>query len=219
MLLETVTFFTAVHRLILISISELILMIWGDRMKKKHKYRCNYLGYDISELRMIGQGHEGKVYLLPNDRVIKIFHNSNSCKRQIEILLKARNSRFFPTVFYFDNNSIVMSFIYGTTLSHYLNYHEIDKNISLELVKLIDNFRNLGFTRLDMRLGHIFLQPDKTIKVIDPRKSYEKIRTYPRSMLKGLRKREALNDFFEYIREDYPSYYKYWKSMILKEYG
>jgi RIO-like serine/threonine protein kinase len=196
-----------------ISISFLLWIKWGDIVRKKYKYRFNYLGFDIDKLKLIGQGQEGKVYLLPNDKVLKVFHNTDSCMRQIEILIKARDSRFFPTVFDFDNYSIIMSFVYGSTLSYYLKQNKINKNLSLELVKLIDEFKKLHFTRLDMRLGHIFLQPDETIKVIDPRASYERIQPYPKSMLKGLQKCNVLNDFFKNIKHDYPDYYKYWKKM------
>lgn len=182
------------------------------------KYRFDYLGNDISKLKFIGQGHEGKVYLLPEDKVLKVFNKPTSCHRQVEILLKARNSRFFPTVFDFDDYSIVMSFIYGSTLSYYLKYHNINKNLSLELVKLIDEFKRLKFTKLDMRLGHIFLQPDDTIKVIDPRGSYDRNLPYPRSMLHGLHKRDVLQDFFKYIKTDYPHYYKNWQKMMSKDF-
>lgn len=179
-------------------------------MKKIHKYRFNYLGYDVDKLKLIGQGCEGKVYMLRDDKVLKVFHNPDACTRQVEILLKAQNSRFFPTVFDFDNYSIIMSFVYGSTLSYYLKQNNIDKHLSLELVKLIDEFKKLGFTKLDMRLGHIFLQPDETIKVIDPRGSYEIILPYPRSMLNGLKDRHVLKDFLNDIKHDYPDYYKYW---------
>jgi RIO-like serine/threonine protein kinase len=185
-------------------------------MKKSKKYRSDYLGFDTDKLKLIGMGHEGKVYLLPNDRVLKVFHNTDSCKKQIEILLKVQNSRFFPTVYSFDNFSIVMSFVYGSTLSYYLKQNNINKHISLELVKLIDEFKKLHFTKLDMRLGHIFLQPDETIKVIDPRGSYEKNVPYPRSMLHGLQKSGELMEFFRYIKTDYPHHYKYWRKMMSK---
>lgn len=183
-------------------------------MSKRPRYRSSYFGFDVDKLKLIGQGHEGKVYLLPNDKVLKIFHNANSCKRQIEILTKARDSNVFPTVFDFNDYSIIMSFVYGSTLSYYLKQNKIDKHLALELVKLIDEFKRLKFTRLDMRLGHIFLQPDENVKVIDPRGSYERIQPYPKSMLKGLQKRNALNDFFKYIKHDYPDYYRYWKKMM-----
>ena len=183
-------------------------------MRRSSRYRFNYLGFDIDKLKLIGQGHEGKVYLLPDDKVLKVFHNTNSCKRQIEILTKARDSRFFPTVFDFDSYSIIMSFVYGSTLSYYFRYNKINKHLSIELVKLIDEFKKLNFTRLDMRLGHIFLQPDETIKAIDPRGSYTRIQPYPKSMLSGLHKRGVLNNFFNNIKLEYPDYYKYWKKMI-----
>ncbi|MEL7566125.1 MAG: serine/threonine protein kinase [Dehalobacterium sp.] len=185
-------------------------------MRKMPKYRFDYQGYDTNKLKMIGRGHQGKVYLLPNDKVLKVFHNPDSCARQVEILLKAQNSRFFPTVFGYDNNSIVMSFVYGSTLSFYLKQNNITKHLSLELVQLIIEFKKLHFTKLDMRLGHIFLQPDETVKVIDPRGSYEKKRPYPRSMLRGLQRVGELRNFFNYIKYDYPDYYNYWRKMMSK---
>jgi predicted Ser/Thr protein kinase len=188
-------------------------------MKKMPKYRFDYLGYDITKLKLIGQGHEGRVYMLPDDKVLKVFHNPDSCKKQLEVLLTAKNSRFFPTVYDFDSYSIIMSFVYGSRLSFYLKHHNINKNLSLELVRLIDELKKLGFTRVDARLGHIFLQPDDTVKVIDPRGSFEKIQPYPRSMLKGLQKHGDLRAFFDYIKHDYPDHYKSWRKMMSRDSG
>jgi RIO-like serine/threonine protein kinase len=185
-------------------------------MRKITKYRFDYQGYDTSKLKLIGRGHEGKVYLLPNDKVLKVFHNPNSCARQVEILLIAQNSRFFPTVFGYDKYSIIMSFVHGSPLSIYLKQNHISKHLSHELVHLINEFKRLHFTKLDMRLGHIFLQPNETIKVIDPRGSYDKKRPYPKSMLRGLQKHGELGNFFDYIKYDYPDYYHYWRKMLSK---
>jgi len=186
-------------------------------MNKISNYRFQYLGYDVNKLKLIGQGHQGKVYMLPNDKVLKVFYNPDSCKKQLEVLLSTKDSRFFPTVFDFDSYSIIMSFVYGSRLSFYLKRNNINKRISLELVKLIDELRKLGFTKLDARLGHIFLQPDDTVKVIDPRESYERTQSYPKSMLKGLQKEGDLRAFFDYIKHDYPEYYKYWRKMMSRE--
>lgn len=179
-------------------------------MKNFRGYRFNYSGFDVDKLKLLGEGHEGKVYLLPNSRVIKVFHNTESCKRQIEILEKTTYSRFFPAVYDYDDYSIVMDFVYGSTLSYYFKNNDINRHISLELVELIKEFKRLHFTKLDARLGHIYLQPDETIKVIDPRGCYSIDRPYPSSMLRGLMKRNVLNDFFAYIKPFYPDYYRYW---------
>jgi predicted Ser/Thr protein kinase len=186
-------------------------------MRKTPKYRFEYLGYDVNKLKLIGQGHQGRVYILPDDKVLKVFDKPDSCKKQLEVLLKARDSRFFPTVYDFDNYSIIMSFVYGSRLSFYLKNNNINKHLSIELVELIDELKKLGFTKLDARLGHIFLQPDDTVKVIDPRDSYEKMQPYPKSLLKGLQKHGDLRAFFDYIKQDYPSYYKSWKKMMARD--
>lgn len=61
-------------------------------MGRIDKYRGNYLDIDVNKLKLIVQGHEGKVYLLPDNKVLKVFYTTNSCKRQTEILLKIRSS-------------------------------------------------------------------------------------------------------------------------------
>lgn len=177
-------------------------------MKKVLKH----FGIDISKLTLLGRGYEGRVYLLPNDRVIKIFHSHTSCRNQTEILLKVKDSRFFPRIYKYDDYSIIMSLVYGDTLSHYLKRNALDKRLSLELVHLIEEFRNYRFTRLDMRLEHIFIQPDYSIKAIDPRGSYTFNQPYPKQMLKGLKERNVVRDFFNHIKEEYPDYYKYWSN-------
>lgn len=183
-------------------------------MKNLRGYRFNYSGFDVDKLKLLGQGHEGKVYLLPDSKVIKVFHNSDSCKRQIDILENVSCSRFFPAVYDYDDYSIVMEFVYGSTLSYYFKKNNIDMHISLELVELIEEFKRLGFTKLDARLGHIYLQQDETIKVIDPRGCYTLVRPYPSSMLRGLKERNVLSDFFACIKPFYPDYYRYWSRKI-----
>lgn len=173
-----------------------------------------YCGIDISNLKFIGQGHQGKVYLLPPDKVIKVFKKSNSCKSQLYILQCGNKSRFFPKVYEHDNYSIIMDFINGVTIGEYLKNHDLNENLSFQLVELFNNFESLGFTRIDIRLGHIFVQADKSIKIIDPRKNFEIVQKYPLSMLKGLRKLGVSDDFFDIIQYKYPKQYKKWKNAL-----
>lgn len=46
----------------------------------QHSSKNYYCGIDISNLKFIGQGHQGKVYFLPLDKVIKVFNKANSCR-------------------------------------------------------------------------------------------------------------------------------------------
>lgn len=176
-----------------------------------------YLEFDISKLELIGQGYQGKVYLLPENKVIKIFHDSYACTSQLEILQKGKLSEFFPKVYDFNEHSIIMDFVHGINLSDYLEHHNLSKPICIELVKLIDEFKSLKFTRLDMRTGHIFVQANETIKIIDPRDSFKIVQPYPFLMMRGLRRHGVLEDFFNNIKLDYPDYYSYWSNEMFKK--
>ena len=183
-------------------------------MENTQKDNSIYLGLDINKLQLIGQGYQGKVYLLPENKVLKVYYSMDSCKSQLEILQKGKDSRFFPTVYDHDKQSIIMSFVYGITLSKYLRHNILDKPLSIELVKLIDEFKSLKFTRLDIRSHHIFVQADKTIKIIDPRDNFRIVQPYPLLMLKGLERHGVLDEFFDNIKDDYPDYYNYWSSKM-----
>lgn len=165
---------------------------------------------DVSLLQFIGKGNQGRVYLLPNGKVIKVFYDTHACIDQRSILQRAYLSRFFPRVYNYDDYSIIMDFINGIPLEEYLKKNKISQKLSFELVELIREFMNLGFTRLDIRLCHIFVQTDESIKIIDPRGSYTINQPYPASILKGLKKYGALEEFFSYTRSAYSDILAYW---------
>lgn len=184
---------------------------------KSHKEnsRLNYYcGIDITNLALIGEGHQGKVYLLPNDKVIKVFKRKEACKDQLFILQRACKSSFFTRVYSYDDYSIIIDFVQGVPLNIYLQSNSLSKRLSLELVKLIITFEKLGFTRLDIRICHIFVQADKSIKIIDPRGSFKIIEPYPRLMIKGLKEYNALDDFFKFIQPEYKDLCLSWKNLI-----
>jgi RIO-like serine/threonine protein kinase len=183
-------------------------------MENSQKNNISLPGFDIDKLILIGQGHEGRAYILPDNKVLKVFYTEEACKSQLQILQHGKDSRFFPTVLGFDNYFIIMNFISGSTLSKYLRLNKLNKPLSIELLKLIEEFKTLHFTRLDIRLKHIFVQANETIKIIDPRGSFEIVQPYLLLMLKGLERYGALTDFFNNIKSDYPDYYNYWSSMI-----
>lgn len=169
-----------------------------------------YCGIDIGKLTFIGKGTQGSVYLLSPDKVIKVFNKRKGCKDQVYTLLKAKNSKFFTKVYNYDENSIIMEFLTGKNLKKYLIKNALTKEIALQLVEIMIEFKKLGFKKIDIRLNHIYLQPDGSLKVIDPRKSYITDEPYPENMLRGLKKRKCYDLFFNLIKDKYPEEYKRW---------
>lgn len=166
---------------------------------------CRY-----KKTEFIGKGTQGSVYLLPGDKVIKVFKEKGQCTDQINTLLKAQSSKFFTKVYDYDEYSIIMEFLPGQNLKRYLVKNILTKEIALQLVEIMREFKKLGFKRIDIRLNHIYLQPNGYLKVIDPRKSYILDKPYPENMMNGLKKRKCYYSFFELIKNEYPEEYNQW---------
>lgn len=179
----------------------------------EHDYHNYYSGVDTRDLKFIGKGTQGRVYFLPPDKALKIFHNKRSCEKQLFILQHARNSRFFTKVYGHDDYSYIMDFVPGQNLREYLKNNPLTEKLAFELVELINEFERLGFTRLDIRAPHIFVQADESIKIIDPRKTFEIVQRYPAKILSTLKKQGVLDEFFNLIKNKYYDRYTQWKNV------
>ncbi|PRR80089.1 hypothetical protein CLLI_04730 [Clostridium liquoris] len=170
-----------------------------------------YLGVDLNRCKFIGKGAQGKVYLLPDQkRVIKVYNSRKGCLGEAKILLSVRNNPYFPRIYSYNNTCMIREYVPGVCINKYIKKHGLSRRLAINIVKLIESFKNEGFKRLDIRCAHIFVQPNESIKVIDPRKVFQKKVTYPHRILKTLDKLGSLPQFMEILNKEYPDLYKNW---------
>lgn len=158
----------------------------------------------------LGSGHNGIVYSLPKNRVIKVFNDPKVCKREYDILRRTRKSKYFPKVYDVGKNFIVREMVHGKRLDKYLKKNKMNKKLAHKLVGLIKEFKRLKFTKLDIRCKDIYLCDNGYLIIIDPKNNYTKKVNYPRHLMKGLKSFSALNDFLKYVKEYDEELYDYW---------
>jgi len=158
----------------------------------------------------LGSGHNGIVYLLPNKRVIKIFKNTKVCEGEYNIFIKTRKSKYFPKVYEHGAYYIVRDYASGHRLDKYIKKHGINKEISLNIIKLIEEFTRLRFSRLDIRCKDLYLMDDFSINVIDPKNNYSKNVIYPRHLMKGLNNLGVIDEFLAVVSDERPKTYELW---------
>lgn len=176
-------------------------------------YEGNY-GIPLSPEALIGEGNHGKVYRLTEDRVIKICRDSKSCIFEIFILLRTNGSKHFPRIYDFDEHYIIRDYVGGIGLREYIKTNGITRAIILSLIELIEEFQRLGFTKLDVRCRDIMLQTNGSLIVIDPRASFTRNVSYPRHLMKGLKKLGVLDEFIKVLRGERQDLYDSWKDSI-----
>lgn len=172
---------------------------------------------DLLDCKPLGEGHNGIIYLLPEGKVIKICNSIKSCMNEYELLRRIRKNKYFPKVYGMMGNYMIRDYVDGVPLNKYIKKHGLDRELSLRIIQLLEEFRKLHFSKLDIRCKDIMVCPDRCLMVIDPKKFYTKERNYPKHLSKGLYRLGALDAFMEVVRKERPKLYKKWDGSI-KEY-
>ncbi len=165
---------------------------------------------DFSKCKYLGQGRNGKVYLRPDGKAVKICEKEEICTEEYEVLEAAKKSPYFPKVYEKSGNIMVREYVNGENLKVYIKKHGLSKKLALNLIKMIEEFKKLGFKRLDMRGTHIYVLKGEKVMVIDPSMQIIKSVSYPRHMIKDLKKLGVLKKFYSVLKEKRPELYKQW---------
>lgn len=188
-------------------------------MARNYSYSVNFSEKAESLFRngeFLGEGHNGVVFLLPNNLAIKIFKNKEVLKDESSILLKTKKSKYFPKVKEVGDFYIIREYVEGERLDKYLKHNKLTRELAENLYDLTREFIRLGFKRQDLRCKDIFVQKDMGLKIIDPKNNYHKTVRYPRHLMKGLSKAGALDDFLLIVKEKDKRTYEYWEMKIRK---
>ena len=184
-------------------------------LEKLNFDNINCFNIDLKTCKFLGQGRNGKVYLLPNGKALKIFFKEENCKHEYDILKSVEGNKHFPKVYEYSSNCMLREYVGGILIENYIRQYGLSVNLAQNLIELIQDFKNLGFTRLDIRCEHIFIQQDVSIKIIDPRRTYSKIIPYPHSILKTLNKLGVLDDFFNTLKNTSIKLYHDWSTRYI----
>ena len=187
----------------------------------RHFTNAIYLSNEVENIirssDFLGKGNNGVVYRIDTHKIIKIFNDEEVCKTEYEILKASMHCAPFPKVFDYGDYFIIREFVDGVRLDKYLNHNPLNQKLVISLVDLINNFKELGYKKLDIRCKDLYVQGDFSIKVIDPKDNFDRYMPFPRHLMKGILKRNSIGEFFYYLQKIDNSLYESWRSQF-KEY-
>lgn len=181
----------------------------------KRDLELNYSDYsdeefDLKGCTYIGEGHNGIVYMLKDGRVIKIFKDIQDGINEYLILKKVDSSRYFPRVYECGENYMIRDYVDGVSLKEYIRKNGTSKKLIDNIIALLEEFKRLNFTKLDIRCKDIFVQDNYKLMVIDPKSTFTKTKRYPHRLMIGMNKVGALEMFIEVLQNEKPRLYKKW---------
>lgn len=166
---------------------------------------------DVSKYKYLGHGKNGKVYLMSDGKAIKICKREDRCLEEYQVLEMAKGSTYFPKVYERKGKIMIREYVDGYDLNTYIRKHGLSKKLGLNLIGMIEEFKRLGFKRLDMRGVHIYVTKGEKVMVIDPSMQLINPIKYPKLMIRDLKKLGVINEFYSILKDERPDLYKQWK--------
>lgn len=186
------------------------------------KYHCYSACFDdkteelFREAIFLGQGNNGVVYKLPENKVIKIFVEEKVCSDESYTLSRTNGSKYFPRIYKIGKLYIVREMVEGIQLDKYIKKNGLNLELTKNIYKLIKEFKRLDFSKIDTRCKDVYVKDDCTIMLIDPKKCYKRKVNFPRHLMKCFLKLEVLDDFIKYMEKIDKKKAKEWKNKFDK---
>lgn len=170
---------------------------------------------DMKGYELIGDGKDGEVYRLTNDKCIKVFFKEETQSRELRALQTGQSSPVIPRLYSYGANYIIMECINGISLSHLLKKErKITEELTKKILFMLAELKRIGFTRLDSEVRHILINKDGDLKVIDHKRAFTSNSSVPTKLLKGFKKYRLENEFLSHVKNIQPSIFHAWKEHI-----
>lgn len=121
----------------------------------------------LDECKYIGGSYNSSVYLMKDNRVVKIYKNPLDCKRQYELLKATAVSNFFPKIYNFCGHYIIREYIEGISITKYINENKFDHKAALKLIQFLEKLDINTVLSLDIKFEDIFVKKDTEFILID----------------------------------------------------
>jgi len=166
--------------------------------------------FDLKQLPLIGRGVHGKVYRLDNNRCLKICKKTKDMKMEYDVLKHVEGYSQFPKVYECKGRYMIREYVDGLNIKVYIKKNGFNNNLARELTELIKTFIKLKFTRIDIRMGELFVTRDHKLKIIDTTRYLDKKASYPLKMLGVLKELGCYGQYINFLKENYPEFYRLW---------
>jgi RIO-like serine/threonine protein kinase len=161
---------------------------------------------------LIGMGAQGAVFQLSDERCVKIYSNILQAQMELEALKAGQHLSFFPRLYEYGENYIVMEYFNAPTLKEYLrNNTYIPESITKKLLNILNEMKKAQFTMVDAPLRHIFVLENEELKVIDHVNAFKRVHPVPLKLLRDLNMMLLKESFLSLVKKMEPGTYKMWQ--------
>ncbi|WHZ05280.1 hypothetical protein QNH48_11940 [Neobacillus sp. YX16] len=167
--------------------------------------------HNPTDLPIIIQEEKRVVIGIDATRCAAYFEEEEKAEKEFQALQMGAERGITPIVYERRGTYVVMESIQAPTIADYLKNNPLTIELIQKLLGLLDDFKAIGFTRLDHDPAFIFLMPDGSLKVVNLHR-HNKLppKQFPQRMIKGMGNQVTV--FLQYVKEFEPTLYNTWKN-------
>lgn len=121
----------------------------------------------LDECKYIGGSYNSSVYLMKDNRVVKIYKDPLECKKQYELLKSTSIGNFFPKIYNFCGHYIIREYIDGISIIKYIHENNFCSSFALRLIKFLETLEINNILNLNIEFKDIFVMKDNALRLID----------------------------------------------------
>ncbi|GHH96904.1 hypothetical protein [Neobacillus kokaensis] len=164
---------------------------------------------------LVGSGSQGAVFQLSEDKCVKIYANPEQATMEAEALKAGQLLSFFPRLYDYGENFVVMEYFNAPTLKEYLkNSTHIPESIVKRLLAILKELKKAKFTMVDAPLRHIFVLENEELKVIDHVNAFKRNHPIPLKLLRDLNIILLKDSFLSQVKKLEPTMFREWGKFL-----
>ncbi|MEH7418619.1 RIO1 family regulatory kinase/ATPase [Neobacillus drentensis] len=171
--------------------------------------------HNPTSLKLIGEGSQGAVFQLSEDRCVKIYVIPEAAVKEGKALEAAKDTNRVPKVYEVGPNYVVMEYLRGQNLKNYLKQKKnIPESFTKQIIQIRKELKRVGFTRIKTSIGHFIITEGEILKAIDHSDGLTKDDPYNPKMFRDLKDLGLLDTFLKQAKEMDPEIYDDWQKNI-----
>ncbi len=170
--------------------------------------------YNPTPYPLVGRGVHGAVFRLTEDTCVKIYAEKQYRIMEEESYEKLKGFSWAPRVYELGSNYMVMEYIEGVIINHYLRDKDIDELMSISLMLILEELKDYGVEFGDIELNNVIVQADGSLRIYDFVNIYNNQRKIPFFMLNSLAKNNRLKTFLKHVKKYDQARHKKWVKYV-----
>ena len=170
--------------------------------------------YNPTSYPLVGRGVHGAVFRLTEATCVKIYAEEQYKAMEEESYEKLKGFSCAPKIYERGNNYMVLEYIEGVILNHYLKDNNIDELMSVTILLILEELKDYGSEFADIELNNVIVKADGSLKIFDFVNVYSNQRRIPFFMLNSMAKNKRLTTFMKHVKKYDPARYKSWRKYI-----